>query len=48
MQLDGTIFRAMLHCPYKAWQLLKEENREPDTAIPVNKLTQQDKTAIAA
>src|SRR5258708_18326377 len=48
MQPDWKIFRAMLHCPYKAWQLFKEENKKTDFAIPANKLTHHDKIAIAA
>ncbi len=48
MQPDWKIYRAMLHCPNKAWQLLKEEGNHAECVMPVNKLTPHDKIAIAA
>ena len=48
MQPDLRIFQAMLDCPYKAWQLLKNENTDFDISMSANKLTTEDKIAIAA
>lgn len=48
MQFNWYILRSMLYCPYKAWQLIKENNgKNEDISLP-NKLTSQDKIAFAA